>query len=138
MAEDGCLAGGLVDERGHDADQGGLAGAVGPEQREEIAHLDIQIDALQRLDAVLIGLGEAANRECIHAGRASGLRCRGFNASAGILTDGRQVAVCRNSSSEGPRGSSSDPSPSDNQRSRPPAFAAYSARSASCTARSWE
>ena len=65
--------GGLVDERGDDADQRGLAGAVGAEQREEIALLDVEVDALQRLDAVLVGLGESAYRECIHRRKGSGL-----------------------------------------------------------------
>ena len=43
-----------------------LPAPFGPEQREEIALLDVEVDALERLDAVLVGLGESANRECIH------------------------------------------------------------------------
>ena len=58
VAEDLDLAAGLVDQRGDDADRGGLAGAVRPQQREEIALLHVQIDALEGLDAVLVGLGE--------------------------------------------------------------------------------
>src|ERR1022692_2804000 len=51
---------GLVDERRHDADDGRFAGAVGAEQREEVALLDGKIDSLERLDTVLVGLGELA------------------------------------------------------------------------------
>src|SRR4029079_13061412 len=58
MAEHLDLAAALVDQRGDDADCSGLAGAVRPQQREEIALFDRQVDALERLDAVLIGLGE--------------------------------------------------------------------------------
>ena len=58
VAEHLDLAAGLVDQRSDDADCGGFAGAVRPQQREEIAFLDRQVDALQGLDAVLVGLGE--------------------------------------------------------------------------------
>ena len=54
------VAAGLVDQGGHDADRRRLAGAIGAEQREEVALLDGQIDALERLDAVLVSLGELA------------------------------------------------------------------------------
>ena len=62
----------LVHQRGDDADQRGLARAVGAEQREEIALLDVEVDALQRLHAVLVDLGESAYRECIHERRIGG------------------------------------------------------------------
>ena len=58
VAEHLDLAAGLVDQRGDDADRRGLARAVRPQQREEIALLDRQVDALERLDAVLVGLRE--------------------------------------------------------------------------------
>src|ERR1035441_2361220 len=57
-AEDAGGTASLIDQRGHNTDQGRLAGAIGAQQREEIALLDVQIDATQRLDAVFIGLGE--------------------------------------------------------------------------------
>src|SRR5213082_3386807 len=60
VAEDARLAGGLVDERGDDPDERGLAGAVGSEQREEVAPLDLEVDALERLHAVSVGLGQSA------------------------------------------------------------------------------
>ena len=60
VAEHLDVAARLVDERGDDADDGRLAGAVRPEQREEIALLDFEIDALERLDAVFVDLGELA------------------------------------------------------------------------------
>ena len=42
----------LLDERGDDADRRGLAGAVRAEQREEIALLDVEVDAPERVHAV--------------------------------------------------------------------------------------
>jgi hypothetical protein len=39
-------AAGLVDQRGDDADGRGLAGAVRPQQGEEIALVDLEIDGL--------------------------------------------------------------------------------------------
>ncbi|MBV6418439.1 MAG: hypothetical protein CMLOHMNK_03283 [Steroidobacteraceae bacterium] len=59
VAEDREPATRLVDERGRDADQRGLAGAVRAEQREEIAFLHLEIDALQGLHAIPVGLDEA-------------------------------------------------------------------------------
>ena len=49
VAEYRDLAAALGDERHDDADGGGLAGAVRPEQREEVALLDVEVDAAQRL-----------------------------------------------------------------------------------------
>ena len=51
-----------------------LPAPFGPEQREEIALLDVEIDALQRLDAVLVGLDEAADGERIHRARKGNTR----------------------------------------------------------------
>ncbi len=48
----------LVHQRREDADGGGLAGAIGAEQREEVAFGDIEIDALEGLEAVAVGLGQ--------------------------------------------------------------------------------
>ena len=69
VAEHADAAGRLVHQRGDDADQRGLAGAVGTEQREEIALLDVEVDALQRLDTILVGLDETADRQRIHRAR---------------------------------------------------------------------
>ena len=49
-------AGGRIDDAADDADQRGLAGAVRPEQRENLAAPDLQVDALQRLEARGVGL----------------------------------------------------------------------------------
>jgi len=57
-AEDADRAAGLVDERGDDADRGRLAGAVRPEQREEVALLDDEVDALQGFAAGLVDLAQ--------------------------------------------------------------------------------
>jgi len=41
--------------------------AVGPEQRKEIALLDVEVDALERLHAVAVGLRQLAQRQGFHA-----------------------------------------------------------------------
>jgi hypothetical protein len=66
MPEHADAAAGLVDQRRDDADRGRLAGAVGSEQREEIPFFDVEVDALQRLHAVAVGLAELAQRQCLH------------------------------------------------------------------------
>ena len=38
----------------------GLAGAVRAEQREKIALVDLEVDGLERFDAVFVDLGELA------------------------------------------------------------------------------
>ena len=48
-----------VDDAADDADQRGLAGAVGAEQREDLAAADLEVDVLQRLEARRVGLGKA-------------------------------------------------------------------------------
>jgi hypothetical protein len=45
VPEAGC------DDAADDADQRGLAGAVGAEQSENLALLDLQVDTLERLQA---------------------------------------------------------------------------------------
>ena len=69
VAEHLDRAAGLVDERGDDADERGLAGAVRTQQREEIALLDLEIDTFERLDAVFVDLGELAKDEGLHRSR---------------------------------------------------------------------
>ena len=66
VAEHADGARGLVDQRGEDADQRGLAGAVRPEQCEEVPLLHVEIDPLEGLDTVLVGLRQSANRQCVH------------------------------------------------------------------------
>ena len=66
VAEHRDVAAGLVDQRGDDADGGGLAGAVGAEQGAELAFLHLEIDAFERLDAVLVGLDEIVDAEGVH------------------------------------------------------------------------
>lgn len=63
VAKDGDLAGGLVHQGGDDADGGGFARAVGAQQGEEIPGLHVQIDALERLEAIAVGLGQIPDRE---------------------------------------------------------------------------
>ena len=65
-AEDRDLATAFGDEGADDADGGRLAGAVGTQQGEEIALLHLEADALQGLEAVVVGL--AADFLCVRAG----------------------------------------------------------------------
>ena len=46
-----------VDDAADDADQRRLAGAVGAEQREDLAAPDLEVDVLERLEARGVGLG---------------------------------------------------------------------------------
>ena len=66
VAEDTRSSAGLIDQRGDDANQCRLAGTIRPEQREEIALLDIQIHARERLHPVAVHLGQAADCQCLH------------------------------------------------------------------------
>ena len=50
-----------IDDAAHDVDQRGLAGAVRPQQREDLAAPDLQVDAVQRLESGAIGLGEVGD-----------------------------------------------------------------------------
>src|SRR5262249_3115357 len=82
VAEHAHLTRGLAHERGNDADQRGLARAVRPEQREEIALLDVEVDAFQRLHTILIGLDEPADGQGIHRAREpSTYSARGWRGS---------------------------------------------------------
>ena len=56
-------AGAGVDDAADDADQRGLAGAVGPEQREDLAAADVEVDVLERLEARGVGLADVADRD---------------------------------------------------------------------------
>ena len=56
MAADRDAALAQIGDAADDADQRGLAGAVRPEQREDLAALDVQIDAVQRLETGAVGL----------------------------------------------------------------------------------
>ncbi len=71
VAEHADLARGLVDQRGDDADQRALAGAVRPQHREEVALFDLEIDALQGLDAILVGLDEVHQERAGRNARAA-------------------------------------------------------------------
>ena len=68
-----------VHDAAHDRDQRRLAGTVGPEQREDLAAADLQVDMLQCLEARGIGLRQVFNcDDCCHAGGIGrrGLRCK--------------------------------------------------------------
>ncbi len=61
MTEDVHRAAAFGHQGGKDADGGGFAGTVGAEQGEEITFSHVQVDTVQRLEAVAIGLGQLAN-----------------------------------------------------------------------------
>src|SRR4249919_123333 len=50
-----------VDDAADDADQRGLAGAVRPEQREDLAAMDVEVDVLEGLEAAGVGLADVAD-----------------------------------------------------------------------------
>ena len=73
LAEHGAAAVGFL-QRGQDAHQRRLAGAVGPEQAEH-ARRDRQADVVQRLHAVGIGLADVAESE-LHGRQRGAMRGR--------------------------------------------------------------
>jgi hypothetical protein len=60
------------------ADQRGLAGSVGPEQPEERARMDLEVEVLERQRAVVVALGQAAELQ-----RGSGVTKHPFETSDG-------------------------------------------------------
>jgi hypothetical protein len=64
-----------VDDPADDADQGGLAGAVGAEQGEDLAAVDVQVHRLERDVARRIGFSDAADRKDRVHGVRSGEWC---------------------------------------------------------------
>jgi hypothetical protein len=68
VAEDRDLAAGRLREPGRAVDQRRLAGAVGPEQAEELTRLDVERDALERLDAGGVALDEVGDLQCLRNG----------------------------------------------------------------------
>ena len=94
VAEDVGLARGLGDQRGQDADRRGLACAVRSQQGEEVSGLDVEIDALQRVDAVLVSLRQLTQGQSVHDTKGEsgvGSVMRG----AGRSKEGRLSAVTR-------------------------------------------
>ena len=57
MAVHGDRAAAGSDDAADGADQGGLAGAVGAEQGEDLAAMDVEVDALEGLEARGVGFG---------------------------------------------------------------------------------
>ncbi len=55
LVEDFDFAGGGVEQSFEDFDGGGFAGAIGPEQAEAFAALDLQIEAVDRLHRRRLG-----------------------------------------------------------------------------------
>jgi hypothetical protein len=51
VAVDGDRAGAGIDDAADDVDQRRLAGPVGPEQGEDLAAANVQVDALEGLEA---------------------------------------------------------------------------------------
>ena len=61
MAAGAHRPGAGVDQPADDVDQGGLAGPVGTQEGEDLAGADLEIDALERLEARGVGLGQASD-----------------------------------------------------------------------------
>ena len=59
-AEDADLAGSGFEQAFENFDGGGFAGAVGAEQAEAFAFVDLQIEAAQGFDFGVVGLAQAA------------------------------------------------------------------------------
>jgi hypothetical protein len=68
------LPGGGVDDAADDADERGLAGAVGPEQREDLAalDLDVQVPRLTRRASALEGNVSDGGATRLHVARPGG------------------------------------------------------------------
>ena len=66
VAEDLDRAPGRLREPGRAVDQRRLAGAVGPQQAEQLPRLDLQRDAAQRLDPGRVALGQVLDVERVH------------------------------------------------------------------------
>src|SRR5690606_9048188 len=92
LAADQYLAVARIDDAADDADQGGLAGAVGAEQGEDLAALDVEVDGLERRVAAGVGLAQAADRD-------DGLHMRLRNGKRGDCRDkraaGQGIWPCR-------------------------------------------
>ena len=73
LAEDADLAGVGRAEALQDLDGGGLAGAVGPENGDDLAAVDLEVDAAHDL-AVAVGLAQAADADHRRALGAAGGR----------------------------------------------------------------
>src|SRR2546421_2940286 len=69
VVEDISLGVGGADDGGHDFDEGGLAGAVGAKQAEDLAAVDLHVDAAQGVDAAFVDFGDVAEIDC-EVGRA--------------------------------------------------------------------
>ena len=59
--EDRHLTGALLHQGADHAEGGGLAGAVGAQQREEVSFGDVEVDALEGLEAIAVDLGQATD-----------------------------------------------------------------------------
>jgi len=76
LAEDIDLAGGDADQVADGADDRRLARAVGAEQPEEAARLDVEVEVLDGQQAVVVALGQAADVE--RCGQLSRLPAGGY------------------------------------------------------------
>ncbi len=56
--ENGAVGAGWPDDGDHDFDEGAFAGTIGAEQTENLAAIDLHGNALQRMDAAAVNLGD--------------------------------------------------------------------------------
>ncbi len=121
-AEHFDLAFAEVDQGGNDADQGGLAGAIGAEQGEEIAWLHFQRDALEGLHAVVVGLAQIPHAQ--RGSRGTGIGIQSSCLRARVPAQGKYCRYYRSSPRAWPRLQTvpfrSVPGPIPAQARRPP------------------
>ena len=67
------VAGGRLREAEDHVDRGGLAGAVGAEERDDLARLDLEVDAADGVDAAEV-LGDPGQADCRERRRGRGER----------------------------------------------------------------
>ena len=90
VAGDGDRAAGLGQGRGQDADGGGLAGAVGPEEGEELARPDLEADVVDRRGRrLLVALRQVLDRDDRRIVGGHGVHAAIVAADCGALVETR-------------------------------------------------
>ena len=99
-------AGARPDDAADDVDERRLAGAVRAEQREDLAALDAQVDALERDEAAGVGLAHGAHCHD-RGGRTDGSGSQLLHGGLAGVGLGTAILTARRRSCQAPRSSSS-------------------------------